>query len=147
MDAVDKRLMVEVHYYDPYSFTLNENSSITQWGKDATNPLKTETWANEAYADAQFQKMKLKFIDNGYPVILGEYAAMARLSLGSAADNAECAGFRKYYMEYITSWAASHGLIPFYWDSGFTGDKASGIFDRSTGAGVYRDIIKAVTMR
>lgn len=145
VDVIANRLMVEVHYYDPYNFTLNENTSITQWGKNATDPSKTETWANEAYADGQFFKMKTKFIDNGYAVILGEYAAMARLNLGSAAANAEYAGYRKYYIEYITKSAVDHGLIPFYWDSGYTGDKGSGIFDRSTGAAMYPDIIKAIT--
>ncbi len=145
VDVITNRLMVEVHYYDPYNFTLNENTSITQWGKNATDPSKTETWANEAYADGQFFKMKTKFIDNGYAVILGEYAAMARLNLGSAAANAEYAGFRKYYIEYITKSAVDHGLIPFYWDSGYTGDKGSGIFDRSTGAATYPDIINAIT--
>jgi endoglucanase len=83
-------------YYHETFLTINESYFITQCSKDTTNPLKTETCANEAYANAQFQKMKLKFIDNGYPVILGEYAAIARLSLGSAAANAGYAGFRKY---------------------------------------------------
>jgi len=146
VDPVEKRLMVEVHYYDPYNFALNANSNITQWGKNATDPSKTETWANEAYADAQFQKMKTKFIDQGYAVILGEYAAIARLSLGSPALNAEHAGYRKYYMEYITSSIVNHGLIPFYWDSGFTGDKGSGIFDRATGNRAYPDIVNAITV-
>lgn len=45
-------------------------------------------------------------------------------------------------MEYITKSAIDHGLIPFYWDSGYTGDKGSGIFNRSTGAQAYPDIIK-----
>ncbi|HTD94731.1 MAG TPA: cellulase family glycosylhydrolase [Chitinophagaceae bacterium] len=144
VDRVEKRLMVEVHYYDPYDFTLNTTSTITQWGKNATDPAKTETWANEAYADGQFQKMKLKFIDNGYAVILGEYGAIARLNLGSAALNADHAAYRKYYMEYITKSIVSHGLIPFYWDSGFTGDNGMGIFDRASGGRAYPGIVAAI---
>lgn len=144
-DPTPNRMMVEVHYYDPYNFTLNETPTIVQWGKNATDPSKTETWANEAWADAQFQKMKTNFIDKGYAVILGEYAAMARLNLGSTAANTEHAGYRKYYMEYITQSAASHGLIPFYWDSGFTGDKGSGLFNRNNGVKAFPEIIKAIT--
>jgi endoglucanase len=87
-DVTTNRLMVEVHYYDPYNFTLNSSSSITQWGKNATDPAKTETWANESYADGQFQKMKAKFVDHGYAVILGEYGVIARTNLGSPALNA-----------------------------------------------------------
>ena len=142
-DITPNRLMVEVHYYDPYDFTLNTGSSITQWGKNATNPAKTETWANESYADGQFQKMKTKFIDKGYAVLLGEYGVIARLSLGSAPLNAEYAGYRLYYMQYITRSLDSHGLVPFYWDNGGTGNNSMGLFDRSTGAKAYPDIIKA----
>jgi len=57
-DIVPYKLMVEVHYYDPYNFTLNENSSITQWGRKAFDPAKTEKWDDESYVDRQFQKMK-----------------------------------------------------------------------------------------
>jgi endoglucanase len=143
-DPTANRLMVEVHYYDPYDFTLNTSSSITQWGQNATDPSKTETWANESYVDGQFQKMKTKFIDNGYPVIMGEYGAIARLNLGSTALNDEYAGYRLYYMQYISQSAVSHGLVPFYWDNGGTGNNGMGLFDRNTGAKAYPDIINAI---
>jgi hypothetical protein len=136
--------MVEVHYYDPYDFTLNTSSNITQWGKNATDPSKTETWANESYADGQFQQMKVNFIDKGDAVILGEYGAMARLDLGSSTLNAQYAGYRRYYMDYITSSLVKHGLIPFYWDNGGTDNFGMGIFYRSTGAKAYPDIIKTI---
>ena len=144
-DATPNKMMVEVHYYDPYDFTLNADATIVQWGQHATDPTKTETWANEAYADGQFQKMKTNFIDKGYAVILGEYAAQARLSLGSDAANLAHAGYRKYYLDYITQSAVARGLVPFYWDSGFTGDKGSGLFNRNTGAKVFPDMVTAIT--
>ncbi len=143
-DAIPNRLMVEVHYYDPYNFTINASSTITQWGSYATVPARTETWANESYADGQFQKMKSKFIDHGYAVVLGEYGAMARLNLGSEALNAEHVRYRLYYMEYITRSLERHGLVPFYWDNGYTGDNALGLFQRSTGARAYPEIVQAI---
>ena len=143
-DVTPYRLMVEVHYYDPYDFTLNTSNTITQWGKNATNPAKTETWANEAYADGQFQKMKSKFIDSGYAVVLGEYGVIARLNLGSPALNAEYAGYRLYSMQYLTGSLFRHGLVPIYWDNGYTGDQSMGIFNRSTGAQAYPDIMNAI---
>jgi len=145
IDVTTGRLMVEVHYYDPYDFTLNSNSNITQWGKDATDPSKTETWANESYADGQFQKMKVNFIDKGYAVILGEYGVIARLNLGSTALNKEYEGYRRYYMLYVTGSMFKLGLVPMYWDNGGTGNFSMGIFDRSTGSQAYPDIIKAIT--
>ncbi len=142
-DVTENRLMVEVHYYDPYNFTINTgNGYTTQWGDNAT--IKTDTWANESYANNQFQKMKTKFINNGYAVILGEYGVIARLNLGSDSLNAVCAGYRLYYMQYITHSMFTHGLVPFYWDNGYTGNNGMGIFNRSTGAQAYRDIVKAI---
>jgi endoglucanase len=143
-DATAHRLFIEVHYYDPYNFTINSNSTITQWGKNYTNAAKVETWANEAWADAQFQKMKTKFVDKGYGVLLGEYGAMARTQLGSAALNKEHAEYRRYYMEYITRSIVNHGLVPCYWDNGGTGNLGMGVFNRATGEKAYPEIIKAI---
>jgi endoglucanase len=143
-DVVPNRLMVEVHYYDPYNFTINSNSTITQWGKNATNSQKTETWANEAWADDQFNKMKINFIDKGYAVILGEYGVIARTNLGSTQLNEEYAGYRRYYMNYVTGSMVKNGVVPIYWDNGGTGNFGFGLFNRTTGAVVYQDIIKAI---
>jgi endoglucanase len=143
-DVTANRLMVEVHYYDPYDFTLNENDKITQWGMYATDPAKTETWANESYADGQFQKMKTNFVDKGFGVVLGEYGATIRSALGSAQLNAQYESYRRYYMQYITRSIERHGLVPYYWDIGYYGNHGSGIFDRTTAAHVYPDILEAI---
>jgi endoglucanase len=127
VDSATRRIMVEVHYYDPYNFTLNTDSAIWQWGKNATSPANTETWANESYADNQFQKMKSYFIDRGIPVILGEYAASLRTEYDSPQK------FRNYWDQYITMSARQHGLVPIYWDNGYLTNHQSGLFNRSTG--------------
>ena len=143
-DIVPSRLLVEVHYYDPYDFTINTGSSIIEWGMYAKDAAKTETWANEAYADAEFQKMKSKFIDKGYGVVLGEYGVIARLNLGTADLNATAAAYRLYYMRFITRSLERYGLVPIYWDNGGTGDHGMGIFNRSTGAQAYPAIVDAL---
>lgn len=137
-DTVEERLMMEVHYYDPYNFTLNENSTVTQWGKDATDPAATETWANESYVDNQFQKMKTNFIDKGVGVILGEYGAISRINIEGHEN------YREYYVKYITQSAHNHGLIPFYWDNGYSGNHGFALFDRASGATLYPDILSAI---
>ena len=144
VDPAENRLMVEVHYYDPYNFALNTASSITQWGKYATDPQRTETWANESYADNQFLKMKTKFVDKGYGVVLGEYGAVSRTNLGSAELNAEYAMYRRYYVEYITQSIVKYGLVPFYWDNGYTGNHSFGVFNRNSGVRAYPDIVQAI---
>jgi len=37
-----------------------------------------ETWANEPWVDAQWDKVKSRFVDQGVAVILGEYGAYAK---------------------------------------------------------------------
>ncbi len=137
-DSAANKLLMEIHYYDPYDFTLNTDSSIWQWGNIATSPANTQTWANEAYTDAQFQKIKVNFVDKGIPVILGEYAA----SLRTEYDVPQT--YRNYWDQYITRSAYAHGIAPIYWDSGYLTNHASGLFNRSTGAQGYPATISAI---
>jgi endoglucanase len=139
-DSATSRLMVEVHYYDPYDFSLNTgNDTIWQWGNIATNAANTETWANESYADTQFQKMKSRFVDGlGMPVLLGEYSAISRLNVDSTQR------YRTYWDQYITKAAYSRGVVPVYWDNGGTGNHSSGLFNRSTAAQAYPNLISTI---
>jgi endoglucanase len=137
-DVTPNRLMMEVHYYDPYNFSLNENSTITQWGSIATNPSLTETWANESYVDAQFDSMKTHFIDQGVGVLLGEFGAIVRTDVAGSET------FREYYLNYVSASARSHGLVPVYWDNGFIGNHTMALFNRTTGEVLYPDILEAI---
>lgn len=137
-DTVPRRLMMEVHYYDPYNFTLNENSNITQWGSIAADQKKVDAWANEDWVDSQFRKMKTNFIDKGIPVILGEYGVISRL------DVADHEKYRVYWNQYITQSAVDHGMVPIYWDNGYSGDHGLAIFDRNDGSQMYPDIVEAI---
>ncbi len=138
-DPTPQRLMIEVHYYDPYNFTLNEQSNVIQWGKNATDPSKTETWANEEWADNQFLKMKTTYVDKGYAVLVGEYAA-ARRSFGNNTMNKAHQEYRNYWVYYVTRSMAKNGLIPFYWDTGFL----SGLFVRATGKQYSPELIRTI---
>ena len=126
-DSAENALMMEIHYYDPYDFTLNGSSSIWQWGAGATIPTATETWANEAYVDAQFQKMQTTFVNNGVPVIMGEYGAYDKLN---SSGQELFPGMKTYVLawdKYVTSSAVKHGVVPMYWDTG-------GLIDRNNGS-------------
>ncbi len=137
-DSASKRLMMEVHYYDPYNFTLNASSNIWQWGASATDSSATETWANESYVDAQFQKMKTKFADNGVAVILGEFGVISRTNISGAE------AYRTKWNQYIAHSAYTHGAVPIYWDNGYTANNGMGLFDRNTGAQVYPSLISTI---
>lgn len=137
-DTAANRLMMEVHYYDPYNFTINDKSNIWQWGANAADPAVTETWANEAYVDAQFQKMKTRFVDQGVPVILGEFGVIARPQFAGSEN------YRVDWNRYVAHAAFTRGAVPIYWDNGATGANSMGLFNRSTGAQVYSAIISAI---
>jgi len=133
-DWVASRLSMEVHFYDPFDFTQTYNSTSWKWGQ-AANP---GGWANEPYVDAEFQKMKTNFVDKGVPVILGEYAAVSRAQYDPAGT------YRKYWDQYITHSAFTHGMVPMYWDNAGTDDQQSGLFNRTTAAQVYPDVISTI---
>ena len=133
-DPVAKRMMMEVHYYDPYSFALDEKSASWKWGQ-AANPSGA---GNEPHADGQFQKVKDAFIDQGVPVLLGEYGAIRRAEYDAAGTH------RKYWDQYITQSAWSRGVVPMYWDNGYVGNHQMGLFDRATGRQAFPDVIAAI---
>lgn len=144
-DKIADRLMVEVHYYTPYQFTLmTEDASwgkmFYYWGKDyhsATDVTHNATWGEESDVEKYFGLMKTKFVDKGIPVLLGEYHAMKRSNL--TGDNLELhLASRQYYDKYVTGSAIRHGLVPVYWDINM------GLFDRSTGAILDQGVIDAI---
>lgn len=65
-DTVDSKLMVSVHYYDPWSYCgASSAASATKWGKVS----------DYEYMDQQLAKMT-KFTEAGYGVVIGEYGAL-----------------------------------------------------------------------
>ena len=138
-DTTANRLLMEVHFYDPFNFTLAEANTVTQWGANATDPSRTEAWANEAQVDSQFQKMKTNFIDKGVGVILGEYGAISRTDVpGHEA-------FRLRWVEYVSNSARSHKIVAVWWDAGVPQNNHSmGLFNRTTGQVVYPDLRNAI---
>ncbi|HEY3401922.1 MAG TPA: cellulase family glycosylhydrolase [Ohtaekwangia sp.] len=141
--GVTDRLMAEVHFYDPYEFTLQDPSTKYLWGADFAGSPNTTTWGQEAWVDEEFAIMKTEFVDNGIPVILGEYGAMLRSSLPEPALSNHIQS-RNHYFNYVNKAAKLNGMITFYWDSGYTGDGGSGLFNRSTGAIVYEAAVNAI---
>jgi len=139
-DSAANRLMLEVHYYDPYDFTINTgNDNIWQWGSIATSPNNTETWANESYVNAQFDTLNQRFIAGmGMPVLIGEYASVARLSVDPSQR------YRTYWDQYVTSAARQRGLVPVYWDDGYSGNHTMGLFNRSNGAQYYPSLTSTI---
>lgn len=143
-DPTLNRLMAEIHYYDPYDFTLDETASGKYlWGKEFVGNPNSSNWGQEDWLIKEFGLMQKKFVSKGVPVILGEYAATYRGNLtGLALENHKKARYN--YIFQVTKTAKTNGLIPFYWDNGGTGTNASGIFDRNTKTVAHPDLLDAL---
>jgi endoglucanase len=147
IDSVNDRLMVEVHYYDPWEFCGLETDATWGtakflWGADFAQYGTISNWGQEDYMRSQFQKMKTKFVDKGYPVIMGEYGAIRRSALTGATLEHHLAS-RAYYLQYAAQQAKNYGLVPVVWDNGYTGNFGFGIFNRGDGSVFDRQALKA----
>jgi len=122
-DKVSGKLIVSFHYYDPYEFGIQ--GSQTSWG---TSSDKQKT-VND------FAAVKLKFIDNNIPVIIGECGAVLQLYPNDPAKEQQARQSRREYLPHIFGTAKKYGLVPIYWDNGSVrGDgEKFGLLDRRTG--------------
>lgn len=95
-DSARDRLMVSVHYYDPWSYC--GGSSQASWKSEAAYKYMNDTFA----------KLK-KFTDAGVPVIVGEYGAL-KTSDGQFKNNT--VEFTKNILDNCDL----NGCVPLLWD-------------------------------
>jgi len=136
-DTISNRFIVEVHHYDPYDYTLNPSGSCLSWG--APFPVQGAcTWAQESYHDDLFSRVRAKWVDQGVPVIIGEYGVATRPNLNLPS--------RQYYLEYVNRAATVNGIKTFYWDNGVVPSQTNGfaLFNRSNGAILDQGALDAV---
>ena len=140
-DKVEGRLMFEVHYYDPYQYTLM--TSQQDWG--ASEPIQPQyyygdytkasepkhnagynAWAGSVdsklgsivHPQEQFAKMKTNYVDKGYPVIVGEFGANVRSPELNGSDlNLHKQGRVQWHKDVVSA-AKQYGLTPILWDMG-----------------------------
>jgi aryl-phospho-beta-D-glucosidase BglC (GH1 family) len=131
-DSVPNRLILSVHYYDPYLFALMGKTNT--WGRASPG---RDDWGQEDFVVKQFDKLKSSFIDKGVPVLLGEYGA---------THQAGFEDYQRYYVEYVTKAAVERGILPVYWDNGGqgSGGEKFGIIDRNSQSALYPDLLQAL---
>ena len=135
----EKRIMVSVHYYDPWEFCGTESGAVTQWGDTATNSSKVASWGDETYMKSQFKKMHDKFVAKGYPVVIGEYGSIDKSNYDSAST-----ANRKEFAQKVCYYSDMYGLIPVYWDNGYNGEYGFGLFDRYTYKVTQQSVIDGI---
>lgn len=139
VDQIPNRMMVEIHYYSPWNFCgLTEDASwgkmFYYWGEDyhsTTDPDRNPTWGEEDFVDAMMTLMHNQFVQQGIPVVLGEYSAVRRSNLTGDALELHLAA-RAFFYYYVTKTAKENGLITFYWDNGYTGTNGCALFNRNS---------------
>ncbi|MEU4446685.1 cellulase family glycosylhydrolase [Actinosynnema sp. NPDC050801] len=137
--ANERRIMISVHYYDPWDFAGEESGTITQWGRAATNPSKRSSWGQEDHLDAQMKKMHDRFVVNGYPVVVGEYGAIDKSSSDSSNNR-----YRADYVRAVVATAKKYGAATVYWDNGHTGQYGFGLIDRRSRAVTQQGLVNAI---
>jgi endoglucanase len=103
------------------------------WGKgnlSTIEPERNATYGEEDDIIDEFGKMK-KFIDKGIPVMLGEYASWRRTAgrrqKPVPKDTLMHNKSVDYWATYVTKQAKAHGLVPFWWEIGFSLDRANNV--------------------
>ena len=94
-DTENGKLMVEVHYYEPWDFC----------GSNAT-----KDWNADASVKTSFESLKTKFVDHNIPVVIGEYGANWQENTESHND-----AIRRYFKSVVEN-AGNCGIVPFVWD-------------------------------
>ena len=143
-DSVNDRLMLSIHYYDPWDFALNEdNDEVFKWGEEVNRigAPNVDTWGHETYVRQSLNELNQKFISRGIPVIMGEYGAVDKSHVDPVAHE-----YRRYYLEYVTRAMMETGaIVPVYWDNGWSGDYGFAIFNRHNGEPLHRDLVSGIT--
>ena len=122
----ENRIMVSVHYYEPWGYAGGEDGNTTQWGSFTTNAKTTAATAENAMANA-FNKLRDKFTSNGIPVIVGEYGAIDKTEHDEDSNI-----YREYFNKKLNENAVRVGAIPMYWDNGHNGKYGFGLFNRKS---------------
>lgn len=141
-------LMVEVHFYSPYQYCMMTKDET--WGKqiffwgEANHVTGTYAAYNgnstneETFVLNQFKKMKEKFVDKGYPVILGEYGTMWRTlknaspAITNTAYQTKHNNSVKLFHKVVNQYAIQCGIVPYVWDTNGMGNNSMDVINRST---------------
>lgn len=145
-DQIANRLMVEVHYYTPWQFCgLAEDASwgsmFYYWGNghhSTSDASRNSTWGEESEVERSLGLMKTKFVDQGIPVIIGEFGAIKR---SNPSDLSTHLAAREYFNRYVVGSAIAKGMIPVYWDNGASD---FGIFNRSAATISDQGVVNAI---
>ena len=124
-DIVEGKLAIEVHYYNPWQFWGMEKDE--SWGKvfyywgegnHFEGSAHNANWGEEDEMRRQMLMMKTNFIDQGYPVVIGEFGANWRdlSSLPNESQEHHNASIKSHYRFFHELCKAMGSVVPMTWD-------------------------------
>lgn len=121
----DRHIALSTHAYTPYDFALNANGGAVFNG--------------QAELDALFARLNKQFIQNGVPVVMGEWASLDKNNLAERVKHAA----------HYARGARKAGIPTFWWDNGnltgaAVGSDGMGIIDRRTLKAARPEIVDAI---
>lgn len=121
----DNRIIVSVHAYKPYDFSMNPDGNT-----DFTDEDKTEL-------DLMFKDINRLFLKRGIPVIIGEFGVTNKNNIEDRCE----------WASYYTKLARSYGIPCIVWDNGYNeiGEENFGLYDRQNGTWFSSDLARAYT--
>ena len=112
-DTSTDRLMLSVHYYDPYDFTLNENGT-NSWG----------TESEKSDMQSQINDFAEYFAEESMPIFIGEYGAADKNNTSARADY-------YYWLNYYANSNTDTKIVTACWDNGDINQNGFALFDRT----------------
>ena len=137
-DNVPDAMMLEVHFYSPYNFTMMTKDE--SWGNQAyywgsgnhfNGSRHNVTWGEEAYMQSQMQQMRNKYTSKGIPVIMGEFGTLWRTMPQGESQEKHDASINSWYYT-LCRYAVSNGIVPFVWDTNACQRPSMDVLNRKT---------------
>ena len=134
-DPTSKRLSVEFHYYDPYSYCSGADGCYNYWGIAFSDKGTVTPDGNEKSLANFFLTLREKWWEQGLGVVIGEYGCSCHYT---SSDKQTQEDNMQYYMKCLVSEARKNGFAAFVWDNNAYGNGSEkfGIFDRRNGMNV-----------
>ena len=137
-DAVPNAMMLEVHFYSPYNFTMMTKDE--SWGYQAyywgtgnhvSGSNYNATWGEESYMQSQMRQMRSKYTSKGIPVIMGEFGTLWRnMPEGENQEKHDASIYSWYYN--LCRYAVYNGVVPFVWDTNACHRPSMDVLNRKT---------------
>lgn len=128
-DKISDHLMVSVHYYSPADYCIAGDPN-NSWGyRDSWG---TDEDIKEMQAD--LNQLKLRFTNQGIPVIIGEYGVAA-----VAGSNARKEG-RDLFFKNVCDYSLDHGICPVLWDIGLVYQRSTASMTNAKEAADYLEL-------